>query len=74
MAPDFNMLMSLLSAGNNPQQIVQNMVRQNPQFNALLNQQKQSGMSMQDFTMQLARQNNIDIQPLVQMLQQKGIK
>ena len=41
----------------NPNQLIQ----QNPQAQILFNQMKQSGMSIQDFTMQYARQNNINI-------------
>lgn len=63
-----NMLMSLLSG--NPQQMLNN----NPQFNAILNQAKQSGMSMRDFTMQYAKQNNIDLKPYMDFLAQRGFR
>lgn len=64
----------IMSSRGNPQQIVQNVARQNPQFNALLNQQKQSGMSMEQFVRQYAKQNNIDINPMVEMLRKNGMK
>ena len=67
-------LMQMMSGGANPQQIVQNFIRQNPQFNALLNQQKQSGMSMEQFVRQYAKQNNIDINPMLDMLKKNGVK
>ena len=67
-------LMQMLSSGGNLQQIVQNVARQNPQFNALLNQQKQSGMSMEQFVRQYAKQNNVDINPMVNMLRKNGMK
>ena len=67
-------LMQLMSSGNNPQQIVQNMMRQNPQFNAMLNQQKQSGMTMEQFARQYAKQNNIDIDSMANMLRNSGAK
>lgn len=69
-----NFLMNILASGKNPEALVKNMISQNPQFNAVYNQAQQSGMSMKDFTMQYARQNNIDIQPLINMVSQKGIK
>lgn len=71
---DMNLLMGLLAGGNNPEQMVQNMVKNNPNANAVIQQVKQSGMSMKDFTMQYAKKNGIDIQPLINMMSQKGIK
>ena len=67
-------LMQMLSSGGNPQQIVQNMVRQNPQMNAILNQAKNSGMSMEQFARQYAKQNNIDIDALAKNLRKMGGK
>jgi len=64
----------MVSSGTNPQQIFQHMVNTNPQLAPVINQMRQSGMSPQQFVTQLARQNNINIQPLVQNLQQRGIK
>lgn len=69
---DMNLLMGLLSGGNNPEQMVQSLAQQNPQMNAVLQQVQQSGMSMKDFTMQYAKQNNINIQPLINMMSQRG--
>lgn len=66
-------LMGMINGGN-PEQIAQNMIRQNPQLNAIFNQMQQSGLSAKDFTMQFAKQNNIDIQPLMNMLKQRGLK
>lgn len=66
-------LMQLLTQGN-PEQVMQNMVQKNPQFNAILNQAKRSGMSMKDFTLQYAKQNGIDIQPMLNMLSQRGFR
>ena len=71
---DMNLLMNLMTGGNSPQEIVQNLARQNPNVNAILNQVNNSGMSMKDFTMQYAKQNNINIQPFVDMMSKKGIK
>lgn len=70
---DINLLMNLIGGGN-PSQMVENMVKNNPNANAILQQVQQSGMSMKDFTLNYAKQNNIDIQPLLNMMQQRGIK
>ena len=69
-----NIINLLLQAYANPQQILQQMITQNPQAQIVLNQMKQSGMSMKDFTLQYARQNNINLQPILQQLNNYGIK
>lgn len=69
-----NMLMSLLQGGGNPQQYMQSIIKQNPQLNAVFNQMKQSGLSAKDFTIQFAKQNNINLEPFIQALRGKGIK
>ena len=53
------MIIQMLYSGGNPQQIVQNMVKQNPQLNAILNQAKNSGLTMEQYARQYAKQNNI---------------
>jgi len=74
MSNPMQILMQMMSGGGNPQQMLQMAMQRNPQFNALLNQQKQSGMSMEQFVRQLAQQNGVDINPMVQFLNQRGIK
>lgn len=69
-----NMITQIMMNGQNPNQIVQQMLQQNPQAQVLFNQMQQSGMSMKDFTMQYARQNNINLQPIISTLNQRGIK
>lgn len=69
-----NMLMQMLSMGSNPQQIIQNIVAQNPQVQAVLNQMQQSGMTPQQYAMQYAKQNNINIQPFLNVMNQRGIR
>ena len=66
MNPNFMQLMSMMRSGQNPSVVAQKMLQQNPQFNAIMNQVKNSGMSMKDFTMQYAKQNGIDINSLMQ--------
>lgn len=67
-------LIQMLMSGANPQQMVQQIARQNPQANAMLNQMHQSGMTPQEFTMQYARQHGINLEPLLQQLKQRGVK
>ena len=68
------MIMQMMNSGTNPQQLMQQIVSQNPQLQVMLNQAQQSGMSPRDYALQFAKQNNINIQPLVNMLGQRGIK
>lgn len=69
-----NMITQIMMNGQNPNQIVQQMIQQNPQAQVLFNQMQQSGMSIKDFTMQYARQNNININAIINSLNQRGIK
>ena len=66
----FQMLMS----GQSPNQIMQQIIQQNPQARVILNQMEQSGMKAQDYVMQLAKQNNVNINPMLNMLRQRGFK
>lgn len=69
-----NNVLQIIGNGQNPNQIIQQMIQQNPQAQILFNQMQQSGMSMKDFTLQFAKQNNINLQPILNILSQKGIK
>ena len=66
-------LMQMMNGGN-PQAMFQQAMQRNPQLQAILNQQKQSGMSMEQYVRQLAKQQNVDIEPMLNMLRQRGIK
>lgn len=68
------LIMQMVMGGQNPAYIMNQMLQQNPQLQVLINQARQSGMSPRDYTLQYARQNNINIQPLVNMFAQRGIK
>lgn len=70
----YNMLSQMLGMGNNPQQIFQNMINTNPQMQIIFNQMQQSGLSPKEYALQYAKQNNININPMIQMLSQRGIK
>ena len=67
-------LNQLIGLGNSPQQIISNALMQNPSYNMVFNQVKTSGLSMRDYVIQYARQNGIDLQPMINMLNQRGIK
>lgn len=64
----------LISGGQNPQQIIQSLLMQNPQYQMIFNQIQSSGLSMKDYVIQYAKQNQIDIQPMLNLMQQKGYK
>lgn len=68
------MIMQMMNSGTNPQQLMQQIVSQNPQLQVMLNQAQQSGMSPRDYALQFAKQNNINIQPYINAMNQKGIR
>ena len=68
-----NNLNQLLSMGNNPQQIIQNAIAQNPQLQQTFSQ-IQTGGNMKALVMQIAQQRGIDINQMIQFLQSKGIR
>lgn len=69
-----NLIMQMLTNGQNPNQVVEQVINKNQEAQVLFNQMKQSGMSIKDFTLQYARQNNINIEEILNGLSQKGIK
>ena len=69
-----NNIMQMLLSGQTPNQIMQNIIRSNPQAQVILNQMQQSGMNPQQYVMQLARQNNVNINPMLNILRQRGFK
>ena len=69
-----NPILQMLMNGGNPQQIIQNLMQNNPQARAMYQQMQNSGMQPKDFVLQYAKQNNIDIQPYINMMNQKGYK
>lgn len=69
-----NTFFQYMTMGNNPQMILQNVIRQNPQYQVALNQMQSSGLTPRDYVMQYARQCNIDLQPMINVLAQNGMK
>ena len=67
-------MLQMLSMGNNPNQVIQMLAQQNPNVQAILNQMQQSGMTPQQFAMQYARQNNIDINQVANAFRKMGGK
>lgn len=67
-------MLQMLSMSNNPNQVVQMLAQQNPNVQAILNQMQQSGMTPQQFAMQYARQNNIDITQVANAFRKMGGK
>lgn len=64
--PVLNQFMQMIQMGNNPQQFMTNMLNQNPQAQAMMKMAQKSG-NMEQFVRSYAKQNNIDIKPLIQM-------
>jgi hypothetical protein len=69
-----NFVLQAMSGNANPNQVIQQMIQQNPQAQPFINQMQQSGMNPKDFVLQFARQNNIDLSPIISQLNQRGIK
>lgn len=67
-------LMQMLMSGGNPQQIMQSIIQKNPQAQVVLNQMRQSGMTPEQYVRQLAQQNNIDLNPMLNLLKQRNFR
>ncbi|MBR6515927.1 MAG: hypothetical protein IKT40_03635 [Bacilli bacterium] len=67
-------MMQILQMGQNPEQLIMNAAKNDPQINALINQKQQNNMSWKDLTLQIAQQKNVNIQPILQQLSQKGFR
>lgn len=67
-------LTQLLQMSNDPNRILQDLLTQNPKYQILINQMGQSGMSPRQFTEQLFRQNNVDVNVIQNLFNQRGIK
>ncbi len=68
------MLMQMMGNGSSPQQIMENVMRSNPNFNAILNQVKKSGLSPEQYVRQYAKQNNINIDQMINAMRNRGFK
>ena len=68
-----NNLNQLLMMGQNPQQIIQNAIAQNPQLQQVFSQMG-GGINAKALVMQIAQQRGIDLNPMLQVFSQRGIK
>lgn len=68
------MLMQVMQLNNDPNSILQDMLSRNPNNQILLNQFHQSGMSPRQFAEQLLKQNNINVNDIINLFNQRGIK
>lgn len=69
-----NTFNQIIKTGNNPQQIIQTLLMQNPQYQIIFNQIQSSGLTIKDYVLQYAKQNNIDINSILQILNNNGYK
>ena len=69
-----DLIVRIMTNGQNPNQVIEQLISNNPQAQALFTQMKQNNMSIKDFTLQYVKQNNINIEPILHTLSQKGIK
>lgn len=71
-----NMIMQMLNNGGNPQQIMQQIMQKNPQAGQMLTQMKNmaGGKSPKEFAMQLAKQNGVDPNQLMEVAKRMGLK
>lgn len=79
MNPNANMIntfLSMLNNGGNPEALAKTMLRNNPQARQLLEMAKgQAGnMSPKDFVMNMAKQNGVDPELVMQTARKFGIK
>lgn len=68
-----NNLNQLLMMGQNPQQIIQNAIAQNPQLQQVFSQMG-GAANAKSLVMQIAQQRGIDLNSMFSLLQQRGIK
>lgn len=74
-------IMQMVAQSRNPQQMMQNMVRSNPKMNGVFNQMnsiftqaQKKGMNQEQAVRQYAKQNNIDIDAMINNIKQMGVK
>lgn len=65
------MVMQILMSGGDVDGFIKNLSSQNTTVKAVMNQQKQSGMNMKDFVMQYAKQNNINIDNIINIIKKQ---
>lgn len=66
--PRLQPFVQMFQNGGNPQMILQNMMSQNPQARQIISQMQNSGMSSEQYVRNLAKQYNLDIEPLIKSM------
>lgn len=81
MAQNPMQLIQMMMQSRNPKQMVQNMMQNNPQMrsamnqvNAIFAQGQKNGMNKEQSARQYAKQNNIDIDSMINNMKQMGAK
>lgn len=69
-----NNMFNIFQMLQNPQQSFQQMMNSNPNFRMMMNQVQNSGMTTKDYALNYAKQHNIDINPMINMLKNRGIR
>ena len=72
--PQLRNIYSMLQQGANPQAMMQNIMNNNPQAQQVLNNMKNSGMSAEQYVRNLARQYNVNIEPMIQSFRKRGYR
>ena len=69
-------ILNLANAGRNPQELINQLIQTNPQVSGVMTQMNnmRGKMSMNDFVIQLARQNGVNEQNIQGMMRLFGIK
>ena len=70
--PMMNNLVNLMSMGQTPQQIVQNVIANNPQLQQTFSQMSAQNISPRDMVYRIAQQKGIDITPMIEYLRRMG--
>lgn len=71
---NINQIIQMIGTINNPNQALQRIIMQNPQFRGLLNEIKKSGSNPTQYLKEYAQKNNIDLTPINDILNSKGVK
>ena len=69
MPNNMQQLVNLFKNARNPQQLIANMVNQNPQAKQILNLLQTSGKSPKDLFYEMAKQKGVDPNQIINMLQ-----
>lgn len=69
IADSVKRMANMLGSSNNPQQIIQRMAQTNPQMGAIMNMLNTSGMTPKGLFYTMARQQGIDPNRILAMLQ-----